>query len=255
MCHTPVKLDPVMKILGRSTALLAAAAALVLPSISAKEGKKEKISDWDLGKVAFGEKVGKKEMKGKVVVLEYWGVNCPPCIASLPHLAEMDREHRSDGLVIIGAECQMSSKDEMKPLLEKAKVEYTIVEGAEGPIEVSAIPRVFVFGTDGNLVFDGSPSGVEFKTAVKDALAASKDSPVEEGATAVAGNLIEERAWTNASGGSIRAAVKTADDSKVTFIMSGGKEVSYPLDKLSQDSRDIIAAALKKPAVKADPAG
>jgi thiol-disulfide isomerase/thioredoxin len=244
-----------MKILGFPLASLVAAAALVSPTASAKEGKKEKFSDWDLGKVVFGDKLAKKDMKGKVIVLEYWGVNCPPCVASLPHLAEMHREHRDDGLVIIGAECQMSTKDEMKPLLEKAKVDYTIVEGAEGPIDVTGIPRVFVFGTDGNLVFDGRPSGTEFETAVKDALAASKDSPAAEGATAVAANLIEERSWSNATGGSIRAAVKTADDTKVTFIMAGGKEVSYPLDKLSQDSRDIIAAALKKPVTKPDPAG
>ena len=244
-----------MKILGFPLASLVAAAALTSPSVSAKEGKKEKFSDWDLGKVVFGEKLAKKDTKGKVIVLEYWGVNCPPCVASLPHLAEMHREHRDKGLVVIGAECQMSTKDEMKPLLEKAKVEYTIVEGAEGPIDVTGIPRVFVFGTDGNLVFDGRPSGTEFETAVKDALAASKDSPTGEEAAATVGNLIEERSWTNAAGGSIRAAVKTADDSKVTFVMVGGKEVSYPLEKLPQDSRDIISAALKKSATKADPAG
>ncbi len=220
-----------------------AVAVLSLSSLSAAE-KKARLSQWDLGKVMFGEKLSSKELKDKVVVLEYWGVNCPPCVASLPHLAEMEREHREDGLVIIGAECQGSTKDQIKPLLEKSKVEYTIVEGAEGPLEVTGIPRVFVFGTDGTLVFDGKPSGAEFEKAVEDALAASNSS--DKAATAPAGNLIDERAWSNAAGGSIRAAVKSADDTKVVFLMSNGKSVEYALSKLSEESREAIAEALKK---------
>nr|WP_226895518.1 TlpA disulfide reductase family protein [Luteolibacter marinus] len=213
---------------------------MLVPSLTAAE-KKAKFTDWDLGKVAFGEKLGRKDTKGKVVVLEYWGVNCPPCIASLPHLAEMDREHRDDGLVIIGAECQMSTKDQMKPLLEKAKVDYTIVEGAEGPIEVTAIPRVFVFGTDGMLVFDGRPSGPEFEEAVTNALGSSASEAEPE----VAANLIEQRDWTNASGGRIEAAVTKADSKTVTFLMANGKSVDYPLAKLSEESQKAIAEALE----------
>ena len=235
---------PVMKILPGMIASVAVLAAMILPASHAAE-KKAKFSDWDLGKVVFGERVGNKDVKGKVVVLEYWGVKCPPCVASLPHLAEMDREHRAEGLVIIGAECQGHSKDEMKPLLEKAKVDYTIVEGAEGPIEVTGIPRVFVFGTDGNLVFDGRPSGAEFDKAVKDALATVEKSG-EGAADKPAGNLIEQREWTNATGGSIRAAVKTANDKTVTFVMANGKNVEYALEKLSEESRKAITEAIEK---------
>jgi thiol-disulfide isomerase/thioredoxin len=232
-----------MKFFARTLASLVLVTVIGLPALSAAE-KKAKVTDWDLGKVAFGEKVGRKDVKGEVVVLEYWGVNCPPCIASLPHLAEMDRKHRDKGLVIIGAECQMSSKDEMKPLLEKAKVEYTIVESAEGPIEVTGIPRVFVFGADGNLVFDGRPSGAEFDKAVEDALEAAGGSDAGEEAKPAA-NLIDQREWTNAGGGKIKAAVKSADDTKVTFLMANGKTVDYPLEKLSEESREAIAEALK----------
>lgn len=226
---------------------LSVALTVSLPALSAAE-KKEKFSDWDLGKVVFGEKHSNKELKGKVIVLEYWGVNCPPCVASLPHLAKMDKDHRDDGLVIIGAECQMSTKDQMKPLLEKSKVEYTIVEGAEGPIEVTGIPRVFVFGSDGFLAYDGSPSGAEFEKAVEDALAAKGDSGEEKPAAAT--NLVAEQSWTNASGGSIRAAVKSADDKKVTFLLANGKTVDYPLEKLSEESREAIAKAVEEAAEK-----
>jgi hypothetical protein len=157
-------------------------------------------------------------------------------------LAELDKKHRDSGLVIIGAECQMSTKDEMEPILEKAKVEYTIVEGAEGPVDVTGIPRIFVFGADGVMVFDGRPSDPAFEKAVEDALEeAGGSADVDQ--EAVASNLIEEREWTNATGGKIRAAVQAADDSKVTFLMPNGKSVEYPLEKLSEESQEAIKEA------------
>jgi thiol-disulfide isomerase/thioredoxin len=226
----------------RAVVSLFAVSALMAPAVWAE--KEHKFSDWDLGKVVFGSKLTRKDTKDKVVVLEYWGVNCPPCIASLPHLAELDKKHRDSGLVIIGAECQMSTKDEMEPILEKAKVEYTIVEGAEGPVDVTGIPRIFVFGADGMMVFDGRPSDPAFEKAVEDALEeAGGSADVDQ--EAVASNLIEEREWTNATGGKIRAAVQAADDSKVTFLMPNGKSVEYPLEKLSEESQEAIKEALE----------
>jgi len=32
-----------------------------------------KLSDWDIGTVQVGEEVAMKDLKGKVVVFEYWG--------------------------------------------------------------------------------------------------------------------------------------------------------------------------------------
>lgn len=220
--------------------------ALGLGTIAAKDDTHE-FSDWDLGAVVFGEKVSRKDTKGKVVVLEYWGVNCPPCIASLPHLAKMDKKFRDDGLIIIGAESQGSSAEQMEPLLKKAKVEYTIVEGARGPVQVSGIPRVFVFDSEGAMVFDGRPSGGDFEDAVKDALKGAEPAEEEKSASKfkLASNLIEQSSWTNTEGQTIRAAVKKADESTVTFVMTNGKIVDYALEKLSAESQEIIDQALK----------
>ena len=157
-----------MKLLSSSVVALLTAIAVISP-LSAAD-KKVKLSEWKFGKVAFGEKITNKLTKDKVVVVEFWGVNCPPCIASLPHLAEMAKEKHDQGLVVIGAESQMSTPAQMKPLLDTAKVQYTITQGAEGPIQVSQLPRVFVFGKDGLLAFDGSPLSEEFPKAVDEAL-------------------------------------------------------------------------------------
>ncbi len=225
---------------------MALAIQFLAPSAMAAEKEKEhKLSQWKIGKTLFGPKLSKSEMKGKVVIIENWGVNCPPCIASLPHLAELEKENRSKGLLIIGAESQGSSKDEIKPLIEKAKVEYTITDGAEGPIEFSAIPRCFVFDAQGMLVYDGSPSGAAFDSAVEEAL--EKMGTTDSKPSSTTGPLIPSREWTNSSGQAITAAVKSVDATNVTFIMANGKTVVYALSKLSDDSRKVIEAAGKGP--------
>jgi len=49
---------------------------------------------------------------GKLYVIEFWATWCPPCIASMPHLAELQNEYGDDGLTIIG----LTSNDPRNPL-------------------------------------------------------------------------------------------------------------------------------------------
>jgi len=48
-----------------------------------------------------GKPVTLAELKGKVVLLDFWGLWCSPCRRALPQLAKLHREYARDGLVII----------------------------------------------------------------------------------------------------------------------------------------------------------
>ncbi|MGY8771470.1 MAG: redoxin family protein [Pirellulales bacterium] len=75
------------------------------------------------------------ELKGKVVLLDFWAVWCGPCVATFPHLVEWNKEYADDGLVILGltrfygykwdeeTEKAVRSKEDVKPEEELVALE------------------------------------------------------------------------------------------------------------------------------------
>ncbi|MBL9122945.1 MAG: TlpA family protein disulfide reductase [Planctomycetaceae bacterium] len=49
-----------------------------------------------------GSPLTDEELRGKVVLLDFWAVWCGPCIATFPHLREWQEKYADKGLVIIG---------------------------------------------------------------------------------------------------------------------------------------------------------
>lgn len=66
-----------------------------------------------------------------------------------------------------------------------------------------------------------------------------KESDKEPEETAEDELLAEEQEWTNLQGKTIRAAVMKIDDDTVQFLINK-KTVEYPLDKLSEESRNQL---------------
>ena len=200
------------------------------------------LADWSFGEVLFGEEVPHEKLRGKAVVVEYWGVRCPPCIALMPKLASLDRRNRSRGLVIIGAESQNSSNDAIKSIIDRAKADFTITRGATGPINVRGLPHAMVFDAEGALIFNGHPGDTSFDRAVRNALRSVRDFVPGETSADEPSMMLESQPWTNADGVEIIAAIKSANATHVTFVLPNNTETNYPLASLSETSRSKIIA-------------
>src|SRR5687768_4699814 len=124
------------------------------------------IAEWKLGAHLAGPQVTLEQAKGKAVLLDYWGVNCGPCLASLPDIEKIARRHK-DKMIVIGAHSQSASDEEIQAVVKKNRLSYTITKGAPGPVKFSGIPHVIVFNTEGKMIFDGHPSDREFDRAIR----------------------------------------------------------------------------------------
>lgn len=144
----------------------------------AKEKEKEvalTLPDASLADVKWGTVVNdipfkKEDIAGKVVVAVEWGTKCSRCRASLPGLAKLAKSGEKKGLVVVGFECQNSSKEEILSVIKSTGVEFPAMTGASAPGAVGKLPIASVFDVKGKLVFTGNPNDKEFNSAVKAAL-------------------------------------------------------------------------------------
>lgn len=133
-----------------------------------KEALTGNLSDYKLGRLITGPAVDLSAAAGKAVVIEKWGVNCGPCIASLPHMERLAKTNRND-TIVIGAHSQQATDDEIKAVVKKNKLSYAIVEGLQGPSSGNTIPHALVFDTTGALIYSGNPLDRDFASAVRKA--------------------------------------------------------------------------------------
>ncbi len=126
------------------------------------------LAQFKVGQLITGPSVDLANTGGKAVVIEAWGVHCGPCLASLPEMERLSKRNRAD-TIFIGAHSQDASDDEVKEVVKKNRLSYSIVKGVNGPINFSGIPHAFVFDTTGALIYNGRPDDKDFESAVRKA--------------------------------------------------------------------------------------
>ena len=79
-------------------------------------------------------------MEGKVVFLEFFGHQCPPCLMSIPHLIDMQKKHQGK-LAVLAVEVQGLSEAQLKAFVKQKGINYPVVSGDKEHLFVSYIAQ------------------------------------------------------------------------------------------------------------------
>jgi len=101
-----------------------------------------------------GKKVRLADLKGKVVLLEFWATWCPPCRAEIPTIERLHAQYGSKGLTVLAIALDEGGWDEVKAFVTEHKISYTVLKGTDDvstKYMVRLIPSTFLVDKEGNI--------------------------------------------------------------------------------------------------------
>ncbi len=116
----------------------------------------EKAPDFRLNEVASGEVIDTTNLRGQVVLVNFWATWCGPCRRELPELERLYREYSGRGFTVIGISVDRASSSAIAGFVKGMGISFPVVKGDSSVARsyggVSAIPASFLIGPDGEIV-------------------------------------------------------------------------------------------------------
>jgi peroxiredoxin len=112
------------------------------------------------------------DLHGKIVVLDFWGIDCGPCLGDIESLNKIHERGKTEPVIVIGVHLptgDINDIADVKKVMEKYKVKYPVCIDSTGGLKeywggitfqkyaVRAIPRPFLIDTKGDIRSVSSP--------------------------------------------------------------------------------------------------
>ena len=108
-----------------------------------------------------GQKIKAKDLKGKVLLIDYWGMHCNPCIAALPKLQKLhDKYSKTGKFMLIASHVATGDKAKIAQFMTSKKytfstLRYFHLKNSKGIIPCSSLPHLFLVDHHGKIVEQG----------------------------------------------------------------------------------------------------
>ena len=101
-----------------------------------------------------GPTVRLADLKGRVVIVNFWATWCPPCENETPRLVGWYAQHRADGLEVLGVDkLVQDSRDAVAEFVAKYNVPYAVPVDQTGDVsrqwQALQLPRSYVIDRQG----------------------------------------------------------------------------------------------------------
>lgn len=131
-----------------------------LNEIVGKQAPPLQVTDWKNGEVSAAD------MKGKIVVVDFWATWCGPCLGAIPHTNELMKKYADKGVAVVGVCTHSRGQEKMEEIAKQHNIEYPIARDPESRTAqawgVRFYPTYAVIDRDGKVAAIGlRPDAVE----------------------------------------------------------------------------------------------
>jgi len=120
------------------------------------------------------------DYKGKIILVNFWAMWCPPCLAEIPELIKWQKEFKDNGLQIIGITYPPTNRGKVRTFVRKMKINYPILVGSKKTKAIfdsgENLPLTVIIDEEGIVkeLIEGILFSEEFDEKVKPLLKISK---------------------------------------------------------------------------------
>jgi cytochrome c biogenesis protein CcmG/thiol:disulfide interchange protein DsbE len=119
---------------------------------------------------AQGNEVKLSDLKGKVVLLNFWATWCGPCKIEMPWFVEFQRDYKDKGFAVVAVSLDEEGWEVVKPFAEDLKLNFPVVVGDDELADkfggIAALPTTFIIDKEGKIT--ATHTGLVSKSDYKD---------------------------------------------------------------------------------------
>ena len=105
---------------------------------------------------ANGKIVHLSDLKGKVVLIDFWATWCGPCRMTIPHVEAIYNKFKDKGVVVIGVNLDnQASRQKVEQFIKEKGITYLVISDPNGAVAsqygATSIPRFFFIDKHGRI--------------------------------------------------------------------------------------------------------
>lgn len=126
-----------------------------------------------------GQQVSTQDLRGKVVLVNFWATSCSTCVQEMPELVQTYNKYRERGLELVAVAMSYDPPTYVLNYAKTRELPFKVALDADGNAaqafgDVKLTPTTFVIDRDGQIIkrYVGIPEFAELHRLIENALAA-----------------------------------------------------------------------------------